>query len=95
MALVAATGRAQVLALGAWGAVSRDLQRASAILARRTDPRRHDGPAAGLHRRFRLIEIILLLATLIAVGPLVRRVDGSFAARIPPVENSASTEFPT
>jgi MFS transporter, BCD family, chlorophyll transporter len=78
------------LALGAWGAVSATC--AGLAIALGGVLRDMMATSAGYSVVF-LIEIILLLAMLIAIGPLVRRVGGAFESV--PVQKFGLTEFPT
>ena len=78
------------LALGAWGAVSATCAGTAILLGGLL--RDVMATSSGYTAVF-LTEIILLLAMLIAIGPLVRRVGGSF--EIYPNQKFGLTEFPT
>jgi MFS transporter, BCD family, chlorophyll transporter len=78
------------LALGAWGAISATC--AGVAIALGGVLRDMMAASAGYSAVF-LTEIVLLLAMLIAIGPLVRRVGGAFESV--PAQKFGLTEFPT
>ncbi len=78
------------LALGAWGAVSATCAGSAILLGGLL--RDVMATSSGYTAVF-LTEIVLLLAMLIAIGPLVRRVGGAFESY--PTQKFGLTEFPT
>ncbi len=78
------------LALGAWGAVSATCSGTAILLGGLL---RDTMSASSGYTAVFLTEIVLLLAMLIAIGPLVRRVGGAFETY--PSQKFGLTEFPT